>query len=281
MLASVEQGATRSGSSAACKQAIRSQVRLRSCCGDNSSWIDAVPCRNALRLRDAELVTGARWRLGLSVCHTGKWQLCPVARSDSPSHAEDKCGICLDPHGDHIVSCKKSGGAQRVHGAIGRIVGNAAGDVGAEQFQSNNARTSERFAWLRRCREGYFRRAHMERLSMTHGSVGHAMIPARRDTEVVQRLLMASQPGWVKMPGNEGVVTTAAIEGWGRMGQGFEMLLGRLEALWAACHFARPAETAVVGRRWRNALGIAQVKCLHRFVELAQGAVGGADTAPT
>ena len=79
-------------------------------------------------------------------------------------------------------------------------------------------------------------------------------------------------------------MTTAAIESWGQMGQGFETLLGRIEALWAARHFAGPAETAAVRRRWRSELGIVQPKCLHRSVELAQrnstgDPEGGVDTA--
>ena len=66
------------------------------------------------------------------------------------------------------------------------------------------------------------------------------------------------------------VVTTAAIESWGLMGAGFEQLLGRLEAAWAARHYAGPAEAARTARRWREELGIAQVRCLHRSVEQAQ-----------
>ena len=58
------------------------------------------------------------------------------------------------------------------------------------------------------------------------------------------------------------------------------MILGKLEALWAARHFAGPAETAAVARRWRNELGVVQVKCLHRSVELAQRNRAGVDTAP-
>ena len=64
------------------------------------------------------------------------------------------------------------------------------------------------------------------------------------------------------------------------MGSGFETLLGKLEALWAARHFAGPVETAAVARRWRNELGMVQVKCLHRSVALAQRRDSGVDTAP-
>ena len=66
------------------------------------------------------------------------------------------------------------------------------------------------------------------------------------------------------------VVTTAAIESWGRTGSGFESLLGKLECAWAARHFAGPAEVAQVSRRWREEIGIVQARCLHRSVELAQ-----------
>ena len=54
------------------------------------------------------------------------------------------------------------------------------------------------------------------------------------------------------------------------MGAGFEKLLGRLEAAWAARHYGGPAEAARTARWWREELGIAQVRCLHRPVEQAQ-----------
>ena len=76
------------------------------------------------------------------------------------------------------------------------------------------------------------------------------------------------------------MVTTAAIESWGRMGSGFESLLGKLECAWAARHFAGLAEAAQVSRRWREEIGIVQARCLHRSVELAQRKQSGADTAP-
>ena len=73
------------------------------------------------------------------------------------------------------------------------------------------------------------------------------------------------------------VVTTAAIESWGRMGAAFESLLGKLECAWAARHFAGPIVAAQTSRRWREEIGIVQAKSLHRSVEMAQ--YRAADTA--
>lgn len=74
------------------------------------------------------------------------------------------------------------------------------------------------------------------------------------------------------------VVTTAAIESWGRMGAAFESLLGKLECAWAARHFTGPGEAARTSRRWREEIGVVQAKCLHRSVELAQYRAGGAES---
>ena len=60
------------------------------------------------------------------------------------------------------------------------------------------------------------------------------------------------------------------------MGTGFEQMLGTLEALWAAKRYAKPAESAIVARRWREEIGIAQVRCLHRTVDAAQYAAAAA-----
>ena len=40
--------------------------------------------------------------------------------------------------------------------------------------------------------------------------------------------------------------------------------------MWAARHYAGPAEAAAAARRWRDEIGVAQAKCLHRSVERAQ-----------
>ena len=53
-------------------------------------------------------------------------------RSAKSLVAEDTCGILLDIHGDHAVTCKKGGGAQRVHGAVAHVIGGAARECGAE-----------------------------------------------------------------------------------------------------------------------------------------------------
>ena len=189
------------------------------------------------------------------------------------------------------MTCKKGGGAQRVHGAVGRVLGNAAREAGAEcnfevtvpellQGAAGSADAVEAIldvhiwsvypcpvqAWV----DATCRHPHAQRYRSRAATMDSIAAQAGEDDK-------KKRYG----PGNEGVVvTTAAIESWGRMGQGFETLLGRIEALWAARHFAGPAETAAVARRWRNELGVVQVKCFHRSVELAQRKQSGADTAP-
>ena len=182
-----------------------------------------------------------KWRLGLPICKIGKCQLCPVTQNGAPALAEDKCGICLDVHGDHILTCKKGGGAQRVHGAVGRVLGNAAREAGAEcnfevtvpellQGAAGSADAVEAIldvhiwsvypcpvqAWVdMTCRHPQAQRYRSRAASMD----GIAAQAGEDDKK--------KRYG----PGNEGVVvTTAAIESWGRMGQGFETLLGRIEA---------------------------------------------------
>ena len=53
------------------------------------------------------------------------------------------------------------------------------------------------------------------------------------------------------------------------MAEGFQQVLGTLEALWAERTCANPAGTARVARRWREEIGMAQVRSFHRTVELA------------
>ena len=225
--------------------------------------------------------------LGLPVCSAPKCQLRPVSANSS---AEDACGITLDKHGDHIVSCKKGGGVQRVHGAIGRVIGSAARECGAEvsfertvpellQGEPGTDDTVEAILdvhiwcafpypmeeWVDvTCRHPFAKRYR----SAAASTCGVAAKAGESDKEK-------------RYGRGEGgvVVSTAAIESWGLMGNGFEQLLGRLEAAWAARHYAGPAEAARTARRWREELGIAQVRCIHRSVEQAQR-VGGVPDEP-
>ena len=292
VLTALEQVAARAGGNAVGRQAVRSQVRLRSCCGGSSWWIEAIPARNTLRLRDAEFVTGVRWRLGLPVCRPGKCQLCPVKYGDMPSLAEDACGICLDLQGDHIVSCKKGGGAQRVHGAVGRVLGSAARDAGAEcnfevtvpELLKGTAGAEDAVEAILDVHIWSVRPCPLEVWVDVTCRHPHAARYRSRAAALDGEAARVGEEDKAKRygPGVAGVVvTTAAIESWGRMAPGFEMLLGRLEALWAARHFAGPAETAAVARRWRQEIGIAQVKCLSRSIDMAQrGSVSGVVSAP-
>ena len=65
-------------------------------------------------------------------------------------------------------------------------------------------------------------------------------------------------------PGVGGVVVTpAAVESWGRLGPGFDRLLGQLEARWACLRQADASAAAATSRQWRAELGIAQTRALH------------------
>ena len=67
VFAALESVRARCGSNRDGMQAQRSQVRLRSCSGGSSYWVECIPSRSTLRLRDAEFITATRWRLGLLV----------------------------------------------------------------------------------------------------------------------------------------------------------------------------------------------------------------------
>ena len=284
VLAALEQVQARCGNNEEGTQAQRSQARLRSCCGGSSLWAECIPSRSTLRLRDAEFVTAMRWRLGLPLCKQDRCQL----RSANSLDAEDTCGILLDVHGDHAVSCKKGGGAQRVHGAVAHVIGGAARECGAEvayertvpELLHGEPGSEEAIeavldvhvwcaypvpveVWVDvTCRHPFAKRYRNSAARVD----GHAAKLGEDDK--------ASRYG----SGSGGVVvTTAAIESWGRMGAGFESLLGKLENAWAARHFAGPVVAAQTSRRWREEIGIVQARSLHRSVEMAQ--YRAADTA--
>ena len=278
VLAGLEQAAARHVRDDQGLQATRSQVRLRSCCGGSSDWVECVPSRSTLRLRDAEFITGVRWRLGLPVCSAAKCELRPLSANSS---AEDACGITLDKHGDHIVSCKKGGGAQRVHGAVARVIGSAARECGAEvSFERTVPELLQGVPGTEEAMEAILD-VHIW-CAFPYPMEEWVDVTCRHPFAKRYRNAAAACGGVAAKAGEkdkiarygrgEGgvVVTTAAIESWGLMGVGFERLLGRLEAAWAARHYAGPTEAARTARRWREELGIAQVRCLHRSVEQAQ-----------
>ena len=268
------------GGTPAQKDALRSMARLRSCCGGASGWVEAVPGRFILRLRDAEFLSGMRWRLGLPVLRQGRCQLCPGMCAGNSPVAEDKCGISLDVYGDHALSCKKGGGCVRVHGSVAKVLGEAARESGAEcQYE----------VVVPELLKGTPGAEHaVEAILDIHVWCAHPW-PCELWIDVTQR-----HP-WAKRyqsraphengvaakkgegdkrerygEGSDGVtVTTAALETWGHMAEGFQQVLGTLEALWAERTCANPDGTARIARRWREEIGMAQVRSFHRTVELA------------
>ena len=150
----------------------RTAVRLLSCEGGASQWVESVPFTRELRLNDAEWITGVRWRLGLplyaqgtAVCQlqaatkakakskpkSAEAQINPNAEAQT-TYAEAqrisaealaeaqtpissmRCGRCLDSLGDHAVCCPLGGGFYRVHGSIARCCAGIAKECKAEAY---------------------------------------------------------------------------------------------------------------------------------------------------
>ena len=268
---------------------LRSVARLRSAVGGAGVWVEAIPNRLTLQLRDAEFVTGMRWRLGLPMLPDGlTCQNKAVVGTASNQGAEKRCGCNLDIYGDHIAICSRGGGTYRIHGGIGKLVAGFARDAGAwteeevvvpELLQGEpggedavEARldlhiwapapwpmefwvdVTHRHPWATRYRTAA---VHNDGAAATAGE----KYKAKRYGE-----------------GRDGVtVTAAAIESWGRLSPGFEWLLGCLEARAGAASELRGGSTAALGRRWRQEIGITQVRALH--LSLTRGAGGSGDAS--
>lgn len=263
-------------------------ARIRSAAGGAGRWIETIPSRPGLRLRDAEFVTGLRWRLGLPLVPGG--MRCQLKAKD----AEKRCGCCLDVYGDHVAICSRGGGPYRVHNSIARLLASFARECGARAELEITV---------------------PELLSGTPGS--EDAVEARLDlhvwaaapwpmelwVDVTHRHAWASryQAAAVRADGaaaqsadsdkrerygegRDGVaVTSASIESWGRFGHGFDWLLACLEARKAAMDHLPAHAAACVGRRWREEIGIAQVRSFHLAVsgacqQLPAAAAAVADT---
>ena len=184
------------------------------------------------------------------------------------------------------MSCKKGGGAQRVHGAVARVLGSAARECGAEvSFERTVPELLQGEPGTDDAMEAILD-VHIW-CAFPHPMEEWVDVTCRHPFAKRYRRAAATVSGTAAKAGEDDkasrygrgeggvVVTTAAIESWGFMGEGFTRLLGRLEAAWAARHFMGPAEAARTARRWREEVGIAQVRCFHRSVEQAQRPCGG------
>ena len=183
------------------------------------------------------------------------------------------CGQLLDPFFDHALCCPKGGGFYRVYGSICRPLTSIGREVGCEV-------TSEEVVPELLSGEPGSADAIEARLDLHVWA--HPPFPAEWFVDVTHHhawgvryragKLTAGRTAAAEVdkkfdrygPGNGGVcVTPAAMESWGRLGPGFEMLLRQLNARWGDLKQAEASACAATMRRWKAELGIAQVRALH------------------
>lgn len=246
----------------------RCQARLRSAAGGAGVWVEAIPNRPTLRLRDAEFVTGLRWRLGLPLLPEG------LCCQNTAKDAEKRCGCILDQFGDHVTICSRGGGTYRIHGGIVKLLAGFARSVGA--WTEEELIVPELLQGVPGSDTAVEARLDLHIWAPAPWpmelwvDVTHRHPWAARYRQAAKRedgaAATAGEQDKAKRyrEGRDGVsVTAAAIESWGRLSPSFEWLLGCLEArAGAECSLSGGAAIAM-GRRWRQEIGIAQVRALH------------------
>ena len=204
---------------------------------------------------------------------------CKASESSDSQLAEERCGRHLDVFGDHAVTCRKGGGFYRAHGSVARTLAAWARESDAEVYaevvvpellagtpgadDAVEARldlhiwgpsphpcewfvdTTVVHPWAVRCREAW-------------QSAGHASRAA--EAKKIERYGQGS--GGIR-------VVPAALESFGRLGEGFALLVRQLEARWACVHKRNAAEASNTGRRWLAELGVALVRAQTLTVRLA------------
>jgi hypothetical protein len=210
------------------------------------------------------------------------------ARGDTETVvAEERCGRKLDEYGDHTLICNCGGGRYRRHGGITKLLTSFAKEAGCRAEEevtvpellcgepgTENAVEARldihvwatspwplelwidatfRHPWAQRYRED---------AALYDGAAAATAEADKRDRYGV---------------GIDGVVVTpAALESWGWLSDGLEWVLGCLQARRAALHGLSGQAASTLGRRWRQELGIAQVRAFHAvLVEASRQAISG------
>ena len=216
---------------------------------------------------DFEWRLALRWRAGLSVCTAGA--PCGHRRK----RGMEECGVALDAHGDHAVTCQSGPWGHVRHETLADCMCEICGTTGAtavREMYIEELRSAKSDAVLDVWSTGsYWIRDQLIDVTARHPcAVSYRSKAATTDGAAAR---IAEDDKQRRYPPSGGVaVTTFAAETFGRLGLEAEALLGELAAATARRNLARCMPPGRHLRRWRARISALIAKAVARAVRSAQ-----------